>query len=145
MTRPAVNALGGVRTRVPGRSLGSTLRAILAVVPRGVGGRTVHAPGLSLARGDEVADTTAACALYEGLGRLVLFQFLAFPKYVDVGRRNQSPFNLARHIDDGHGHIRGPGVVCNDVVIAGQVTYKRDFHVTKLGVLPQLSCEQRHG
>ena len=135
MSRPAVDALGGVGTGVPGRSLGGAPRTVLAVIPRGMGGHAVHAPGLSLARGDEVADTTAARALYEGLGRLVLFQFLAFPKYVDVGRRNQSPFNLARHIDDGHGHIRGPGVVCNDVVIAGQVSYKRDFHVTKLRVL----------
>ena len=104
----------------------------------------MHAPGLSLTRGNEVANTTAARALYEGLGQLVLFEFLSLPKYMDVGGRNQSPFDLARHIDDGHGHIRGPGVVSNDIIIGRQVTYKRDFHVTKLRVLPQLSCEQRH-
>ena len=88
MARPAVDTLGGVGTRVPGRSLGSALRAVLAVIPRGMGGRTVHAPGLSLTRGDEVADTTAVRALYEGLRRLVLFEFLSLPKYMDVGGRN---------------------------------------------------------
>ena len=89
-----------------------------------------------------MADTTAARALYEGLGRLVLFQFLALPKDVDIGGRNQSPFNPAHHINDGHGNVRGPGVVCNDVVVASQVSYECDFHVTKLQVLPQLSSEQ---
>ena len=104
----------------------------------------MHAPGLSLTRGDEVADTTAVCALYEGLGRLVLLELLPLPKDVNVGGGDKSTLDLARHINDRHGHIRGPGVVGNDILIGRQVSYKRDVHVTKLRVLPQLSCEQRH-
>ena len=132
MTRPAVDTLGGVRTVVPGRSLGGAPRAVLAVVPRGMGGRAVHAPGLSLARGDEVTDTTAASALDEGLWWLVLLELLPFPEHVNVGGGDKSTLNLARHIDDGHGHIRGPGVVGNDVLIGRQVSYKRDIHIRKI-------------
>ena len=91
-----------------------------------------------------MANTTAARAPYEGLGRLVLLELLPLPKDVDVGGGDKSTLDLARHINDGHGHIRSPGVIGNDVLVAGQVSYKRDFHVTKLRVLPQLSCEQRH-
>ena len=102
----------------------------------------MHAPGLSLTRGDEVADTTAARALYEGLGRLVLLELLPLPEYMDVGGGDKSTLDLAHHIDDGHGYVRSPGVIGNDVIIASQVMYKCDFHVTKLRVLSLLSCEQ---
>ena len=91
-----------------------------------------------------MADTTATRALYEGLRRLVLLELLPLPKYMDVGGGDKSTLNLARHIDDGHGYVRGPGVIRDDVLIAGQVSYECDFHITKLRVLPQLSCEQRH-
>ena len=135
MSLPTVDTHGRMGACRPGRTLSRAARAVLAVVPRMVRGRAVHAPWLPLTRGDDVSDTAAPSALQEGLWWLVLAQPQPFPEDEQLWALKHSPFDLAHHVNDGEGEVRGPGVVSEDILIGGQVSHERKFDILENSVV----------